>query len=416
MLSAIAEAEATILEVYGTRMSAVDFDSAEFLSEGGRELLVARLAQALHERSSFVVTVGGMSDVAGHGNLFEESYPVVLQNAVAPVLAVAGVRFEARNMAMGGVPSFPNSACMVDTFGKSDVVVWDFRMVERDQVKGEMYVRQALLMDAFVCFKRKNQYLKALKYAHPYIHVLDEMHVYNLLQKKQSMGVTSDKFCERKCDCPGQVRWHAGWKMQRFRGLHMALFYLRLSRDAVNHAGLQPTRLSLPPPVSKQCRPRFCSEQYRCAMTWGPKLGPSLHDIADTQHGLKGWKLQHASRRAAEITRQGQSKCGYKDEKMALTGDASSHWIFFELTNVKDTIAFCGDFQSKDFAEYALIVVNQEEVMDKLEQWLESKTLGVASSCFSTSHNVQPGTNIIGFRVTAGNFVVHLTHLLWNDA
>lgn len=114
------------------------------------------------------------------------------------------------------------------------------------------------------------------------------------------------------------------------------------------------------------------------------------------------------------MTRQGHTNCGYKDEKKALVGDATSHWIFFTLTNVKDTVAFCGDFQDKDFSSYTLIVVNQEEVMDKLDQWLESKTLGIASSCFSTTHNVQEGENSIGFRVTSGTNRIALTHILWS--
>ena len=126
--------------------------------------------------------------------------------------------------------------------------------------------------------------------------------------------------------------------------------------------------------------------------------------------------MQHPSPRVADITNKGQTKCHYKDEKRSLVGNAKSHWVFFNVPNVQDggLIGFCGDFQSQKFDEYALIVVNQEEVMDKLTIWLESKTLGIASACFSTTHNVVEGDNVIGFRVTSGDLQISLTHLIWN--
>ena len=52
--------------------------------------------------------------------------------------------------------------------------------------------------------------------------------------KLRSPGVANDTFCEAACDCPGQVNWHAGWKMQRFRGVHMALAYLDMFQGAVD--------------------------------------------------------------------------------------------------------------------------------------------------------------------------------------
>ena len=96
-------------------------------------------------------------------------------------------------------------------------------------------------------------------------------------------------------------------------------------------------------------------------------------------------------------------------------GNAQSHWVFFNLQGVSEdgVIAFCGDFKSRAFGDYALIVVNQEEVMSELTTWLESKTLGISSSCFSTSHNVVEGENVVGFRVTSGDLSMSLTHLVW---
>ena len=54
------------------------------------------------------------------------------------------------------------------------------------------------------------------------------------LKKMASPALENDKFCvAEKCPCPGQVNWHAGWKIQRMRGHHMALFYLGLFEEAV---------------------------------------------------------------------------------------------------------------------------------------------------------------------------------------
>ena len=118
--------------IYGEDVDPSIFSlGVDFFDEASRDLLVKRLMGAFRQGGSFVVAFGGMSDVAGHGNLFEESYPNVFGRALAGVFDAAGITFEARNLAMGGVPSYPNSACMGDNFGRdADVIVWDFRMVE----------------------------------------------------------------------------------------------------------------------------------------------------------------------------------------------------------------------------------------------------------------------------------------------
>jgi len=146
----IAKTRAAILGEYGPQATAALFrEGVEFLDAGGRAKVVGRLARAFALSDSFVVAVGGMSDVAGHGNMFEESYPNVCGDSLRDVFLEAGVRFQVRNMAMGGVPSFPNSVCMADNFGAdADVVVWDFRMVERDPQKGELYESRGGPLDA----------------------------------------------------------------------------------------------------------------------------------------------------------------------------------------------------------------------------------------------------------------------------
>ena len=244
--------------------------------KGKDRKLVDRLLRAIVLEDRFVVAVGGMSDTAGHGNRVSDSYPMVFleaakvrlrlhaaqgdeitwrdlkstikfseTNGFPPSLnvawqgafAAAGVELVVRNFAMGGVPSFPNSVCMEDFFGGDvDLVVWDFRMVEHDDVKGELYVRQALMMprSPAVMFKRENRYLPSLSgYAElAGLHALDETKLFNKLHDT-SDEVKGDKFCRTACTCPGQVRWHAGWKMQRLRGLQMAMVYGRILGKAL---------------------------------------------------------------------------------------------------------------------------------------------------------------------------------------
>ena len=154
-----------------------------------------------------MIAVGGMSDVAGHGNYFEEAYPNVCGDALRPVFEAAGVRFQVRNMAMGGVPSFPNSVCMADNFGgDADVVVWDFRMVERDVHKGELFIRQALLMPRapFVMYKRYQSYLrKDLKYAWGPAGAARRRRDGGLQQAEEAVAaLQNDRFCAKDpCPC-----------------------------------------------------------------------------------------------------------------------------------------------------------------------------------------------------------------------
>jgi hypothetical protein len=72
--------------------------------------------------SNFVWASGGHSAAAGHGNFFNESYTAVLGRNARHLFAAVGLRFEARNMAMGGTPSGHEIAsCTKEVFG-ADVV------------------------------------------------------------------------------------------------------------------------------------------------------------------------------------------------------------------------------------------------------------------------------------------------------
>lgn len=130
---------AELYQISESRLSEVEFYDK---SQKERDI-VKRLLRAMVLGDSFVVVVGGMSDTAGHGNLFNDSYPLVMRKTIHDVMTLANIKFDVRNMAMGGVPSYPSSMCMKDVWGAdADVIVWDFRMVEHDSLKGELYIRQ----------------------------------------------------------------------------------------------------------------------------------------------------------------------------------------------------------------------------------------------------------------------------------
>ena len=80
----------------------------------------------------FVWATGGHSAAAAHGNLHNESYTAYMTRAVQPVFAAAGIDFEGRNYAMGGMSSGPEiSLCNEAIFGTdADVISWDFGMTD----------------------------------------------------------------------------------------------------------------------------------------------------------------------------------------------------------------------------------------------------------------------------------------------
>ena len=68
-----------------------------------------------------------------------------------------------------------------------------------------------------------------------------------------------------------------------------------------------------------------------------------------------------------------------------------------------------------DVKEFMIVMVNSEEVQhgSDLTQWLTAKTLGVQSTCFSTTKMVVAGENFLGFRVMGEGVMMKITHVLW---
>ncbi len=68
----------------------------------------------------------GVSTTAGHDNLYEQSYPIVLNGTMGRLMAAAGVFFEAINVAMGNTRVAPYSLCVDAHAGlEADIISWD---------------------------------------------------------------------------------------------------------------------------------------------------------------------------------------------------------------------------------------------------------------------------------------------------
>lgn len=77
-----------------------------------------------HEQ--IVLFPSGISTTAGHDNLYEQSYPIVLNETMGSLMAAAGVRYEAINVAMGNTRVAPYSLCVDAHAGlEADIISWD---------------------------------------------------------------------------------------------------------------------------------------------------------------------------------------------------------------------------------------------------------------------------------------------------
>lgn len=79
----------------------------------------------------------GISTTAGHDSLYEQSYPIVLNGTMGRLMAAAGVRYEAINVAMGNTRVAPYSLCVDAHAGlQADIISWDMvRCTRRASVR-----------------------------------------------------------------------------------------------------------------------------------------------------------------------------------------------------------------------------------------------------------------------------------------
>lgn len=111
--------------------------------------MTLKIIDAQQTPTSFVWATGGHSASAGHGNLFNESYTNVLNAHAPPIFQAVGLKFEARNHAMGGTSSGVEiAACSKEVFGLDvDLISWDYGMCDgREYVRAEMFFRRAAMI------------------------------------------------------------------------------------------------------------------------------------------------------------------------------------------------------------------------------------------------------------------------------
>lgn len=94
-----------------------------------------------------------MSTTAGHDCLYEQSYPILLNDTMGRLMAAAGVRFEAINVAMGNTRVAPYSFCVDAHAGlDADLISWDMTMMVATNECGraaamiELFIRSASVL------------------------------------------------------------------------------------------------------------------------------------------------------------------------------------------------------------------------------------------------------------------------------
>jgi hypothetical protein len=75
---------------------------------------------------TFLMIFGGSSVTAGHDNYFNQSYPLVVQHRLRPILEMLGVRLDVHNIAQGANNCLPYSFCYESMGGMDpDFVNWE---------------------------------------------------------------------------------------------------------------------------------------------------------------------------------------------------------------------------------------------------------------------------------------------------
>mmetsp|Transcript_1243 Transcript_1243/g.1889 ORF Transcript_1243/g.1889 Transcript_1243/m.1889 type:complete len:663 (-) Transcript_1243:3626-5614(-) len=143
-------------EYYGKLFDPVQLKNIFLTSSMSRERLKRRLIEKVIMKFvdptatvDFVWATGGDSSAAAHGNLFNQSYTAVLEDAVRPAFKALGINFIGRNYAMSLYQSAPELAlCMEEVYGTDiDVLNWDFAMQEDIDPgihKSEFWVERAI--------------------------------------------------------------------------------------------------------------------------------------------------------------------------------------------------------------------------------------------------------------------------------
>jgi hypothetical protein len=82
--------------------------------------------KALDKNQNFLMIFGGSSVTAGHDNYFHQSYPMIVQKRMAPILAAMGINMTVRNIAQGANNCNPYDMCYESMGGRdADWIGWE---------------------------------------------------------------------------------------------------------------------------------------------------------------------------------------------------------------------------------------------------------------------------------------------------
>ncbi|CAM9238852.1 unnamed protein product, partial [Hapterophycus canaliculatus] len=128
------------------------FSEGIHFSDGGI-VVENKMLNAVVEQRGFLAAFTGVSTTAGHDCLYEQSYPILLNGTMGRLMAAAGVRFEAINVAMGNTRVAPYSFCVDAHAGlDADLISWDMTMMVASNECGrassmvELFIRSASVL------------------------------------------------------------------------------------------------------------------------------------------------------------------------------------------------------------------------------------------------------------------------------
>ncbi|CAM9541948.1 unnamed protein product [Pylaiella littoralis] len=150
-LSVYNEIRGDILERWGSKYANTTLFSGGMEFSDGGKVVEEKMLNAVLGQRGFLAAFTGISTTAGHDCLYEESYPVVLNATLGRLMAAAGVRFEAINVAMGNTRVAPYSFCVDAHAGyEADIISWDMYMMLAGKAPAppglELFIRSASVL------------------------------------------------------------------------------------------------------------------------------------------------------------------------------------------------------------------------------------------------------------------------------
>jgi hypothetical protein len=323
------------------------------------DLLSDRFHRAYHRQNrTFVISVAGMSNTAGHDNFFNSSWPIVMAELLKPVFHALDITLVVRNHAIGGTFSLPYSWCLPTFLGQdSDLVMWEFMMGSEGYgdfklPSDELFIRNAMSMREHprVMFNmmgspRKDeedgkrielearsaasrpefwqdpQRRRLMEHYLPYgFHALDiEQGIWD--QDHHSPFTFSDMWLKK--DFPGGAPWHPGVTGHRLQASALVYFYAYAmskmiqaeldhphSRSDWAHSHGATVAFNLPAPLScgHGLPGLWCDlGNAQCATSYEPKVGKAAGgagnagDLKDVIAGATAWTHVIAPADAPEL-------------------------------------------------------------------------------------------------------------------